>query len=530
MTLHRLTGRGPWLLALGAALSLLCGCERPGPPPAEPQVPNAGALTPEPAEAEEPDLPAGASIDELVSTPIIKDRTVANRHKTATYRRNPKAQGGGVLGLCYIPFGKHVTVPRRTYVAVEGDNAARNPEKGEVAYYQTHMPWKPVLLGAYNRARKRYGVERAAIMVRNVTEGPRAPLGRPVLVVDHRTGQLRVAENGYNFSAGGVVFMPLNERVQIYNIERYSCDLAIADTATGRAIFRSKLPGYRDPKFPGKPYVTHLNMTPPNPLQTRPITEPGRYRVTCARHPWLAAHLLAVDNPYVAVSDENGVFQINGLPEGTYRVDAWHPQFEPERSHCEIEISAHRTEELLVPFQPPTLLADPPPLPRTVISRWAVVGPFERGRESYPPEAGLDFGAAYKTAYKYKPVSQPLRWRVGGGRLGHYHATSFFYNQLHSPNAQKVRFGFGAFSHKRGWQGVYTYRAWVNGRLIYSYHGEWHGRNAAIVPYTLKVGRNDLLIRLDTSRYNHWAEIVVAYESDGVTARLPSALRPKKGK
>ena len=517
--------RSVFIAVLISAAPLLSGCGGPEPP-----APTDQTQTSEPAKAgeQDPDLPAGMNKDELVSKPLIKDTTVADRRRTAAYRRNRKVPTGGVLGLCYVPFDKAVTVPHRLYVAVEDANAVRDPEKDEAAYYKTHIPWGPVLLSAFDARRKRYTVERAAIIVRGVREGAREPLGRPILLMDYRTRQLQVAKNGYNYSAGRVVFMPLNERIQFYNIEFYSCRPVIARTDTDEVVFRGALPGYHDPKFPGQHYGTSLNMAQPKMLLTPPVTELGRYRVTCERHPWLAAHLFAVDNPYVALSGEDGVFRLPGLPEGTYQVDVWHPLYEPEQRSRELRILAYKTPELLIRFKPPKRLTDPPPLPATPIEKWAAVGPFEVGREAYPPERALDFRAAYPTKYHYHPVPQPLRWRVSDGRLGHYYATAYFYTELHSPKPQKVRFGFGAVSHKRGWQGIYTVRAWVNGKPIYSYHGDWHGRNAAIVPYELAAGKNGLLVRLDTSRYNHWTHVFATFESEGVTTALPAPLRPKR--
>jgi plastocyanin len=44
----------------------------------------------------------------------------------------------------------------------------------------------------------------------------------------------------------------------------------------------------------------------------------------CDVHPWMSAHMGVVDNPYYAVSGDDGTFTIDKLPPGTYTLEAWH--------------------------------------------------------------------------------------------------------------------------------------------------------------------------------------------------------------
>jgi hypothetical protein len=44
----------------------------------------------------------------------------------------------------------------------------------------------------------------------------------------------------------------------------------------------------------------------------------------CDVHPWMGATLHVVDNPFFAVSDVEGRFEIKGLPPGTYTLEAVH--------------------------------------------------------------------------------------------------------------------------------------------------------------------------------------------------------------
>jgi hypothetical protein len=44
----------------------------------------------------------------------------------------------------------------------------------------------------------------------------------------------------------------------------------------------------------------------------------------CDVHPWMFAYVGVVDNPYFAVSDEEGNYKISGLPAGDYTIEAYH--------------------------------------------------------------------------------------------------------------------------------------------------------------------------------------------------------------
>ena len=46
-------------------------------------------------------------------------------------------------------------------------------------------------------------------------------------------------------------------------------------------------------------------------------------RVSCSIHPWMSGWLLIKDNPYMAVSDEDGKLVIKNLPVGTWTIQFW---------------------------------------------------------------------------------------------------------------------------------------------------------------------------------------------------------------
>ncbi len=46
-------------------------------------------------------------------------------------------------------------------------------------------------------------------------------------------------------------------------------------------------------------------------------------KVTCDIHPWMSSWVIVRDNPYFAVTDENGKYTIKNVPPGTYKASVW---------------------------------------------------------------------------------------------------------------------------------------------------------------------------------------------------------------
>ena len=47
-------------------------------------------------------------------------------------------------------------------------------------------------------------------------------------------------------------------------------------------------------------------------------------KVSCSIHPWMNSWLVIRDDPYAAVTDENGKFEIKNLPAGDWTFQLWH--------------------------------------------------------------------------------------------------------------------------------------------------------------------------------------------------------------
>ncbi len=58
--------------------------------------------------------------------------------------------------------------------------------------------------------------------------------------------------------------------------------------------------------------------TPLNRAESIPLP------VNCNIHPWMQAHVLVQDHPYMAASAEDGTFEIANVPAGKHEFQLWH--------------------------------------------------------------------------------------------------------------------------------------------------------------------------------------------------------------
>lgn len=47
------------------------------------------------------------------------------------------------------------------------------------------------------------------------------------------------------------------------------------------------------------------------------------FKVKCDVHPWMSSYVAVMSHPYFAVTGEGGTFSIDGLPDGSYEIEAW---------------------------------------------------------------------------------------------------------------------------------------------------------------------------------------------------------------
>lgn len=61
------------------------------------------------------------------------------------------------------------------------------------------------------------------------------------------------------------------------------------------------------------------------------------FPVKCDVHPWMNSYVAVMTHPYFAVTGLDGTFTIEGLPDGTYEVEAWHERLGTQTATVTVE-------------------------------------------------------------------------------------------------------------------------------------------------------------------------------------------------
>lgn len=68
-------------------------------------------------------------------------------------------------------------------------------------------------------------------------------------------------------------------------------------------------------------------------------------RLGCDVHRWMTAYIGVVANPYFAVTDTSGGFQIANVPPGTYTINIWHERYGPLKKMVKVTAGGTATAD-----------------------------------------------------------------------------------------------------------------------------------------------------------------------------------------
>jgi len=69
--------------------------------------------------------------------------------------------------------------------------------------------------------------------------------------------------------------------------------------------------------------------------------------IKCDVHSWMTTYVGVVSNPYFAVSNEGGTFEISNVPAGTYTIATWHERYGPLTQTVRVRAGATTTVDFV---------------------------------------------------------------------------------------------------------------------------------------------------------------------------------------
>jgi hypothetical protein len=145
--------------------------------------------------------------------------------------------------------------------------------------------------------------------------------------------------------------------VTVVNMDPAMHDIQAYETSNlgPRVLFNVPLPiSSRYPREAGLSANFHKHYEGTPMTQTVKMTKGRRvFLMQCGFHAYMESWGLAVENPYYAITDEDGRFTIQDIPPGKYKVVIWHPYIGGAKEY-EVEVPPKGQATLKVKIPAPT--------------------------------------------------------------------------------------------------------------------------------------------------------------------------------
>jgi plastocyanin len=139
--------------------------------------------------------------------------------------------------------------------------------------------------------------------------------GESVVYVDAVAGKTFPAPSDHPvMDQKGLLFQPHIMAIQVGT----TVDFLNSDKVAHNVFWPSIMQGGK--KQPGK----NLGTWPLGEKRSFKFDQPGVAALLCNVHPEMAGYIVISPTPYFVVTDKNGSYKIDNVPDGQYNVVAWH--------------------------------------------------------------------------------------------------------------------------------------------------------------------------------------------------------------
>jgi len=88
---------------------------------------------------------------------------------------------------------------------------------------------------------------------------------------------------------------------------------------------------------PGSAVLFNLGLYGSGVKKTQVFNELGEVPLLCNVHPEMSAYVIVLQNPFFALTDNAGNFEIKNVPAGTYQLKVWHEKLKEDSKQAVIE-------------------------------------------------------------------------------------------------------------------------------------------------------------------------------------------------
>jgi hypothetical protein len=249
----------------------------------------------------------------------------------SAYQETPVVDGGRIVGKITLKGGK--PVPR-------GFNLVTFPDPLYCGRISNGTGWR--LLKEFTIGEKN-GVKDVVVMLTGIERG------KPFAFQDPR---IEAVDCQFR---PPVTVVQDHHTVTVVNMDPVMHDIQAYETSElgPRVLFNRPLPmNPHHPRTAGASAEYHKHIPGDPMVQDIQMTKGRRvFVMQCGFHAYMESWGLAVDNPYYALTDQAGRFEIGDIPPGQYKLVVWHPQSR-QTIEQDVTIPAKGSTTMNVEIQP----------------------------------------------------------------------------------------------------------------------------------------------------------------------------------
>jgi plastocyanin len=144
--------------------------------------------------------------------------------------------------------------------------------------------------------------------VKGTVDSPYVSRFSALVYIDHVNGSFPLPKENPHMSQKGMVFLP-----HILPVLMGSTVDFTNDDTVDHNVFSP----------PGSATPFNLGIYGTGVKKTQTFNHLGEVPLLCSIHPEMSAFVVVLQNPYFALTDNTGAFEIKNVPAGTYRLKIW---------------------------------------------------------------------------------------------------------------------------------------------------------------------------------------------------------------